>query len=484
MRIKVELVSPSDDGDGDDDGAVGIGGEGRGPLGVLGDCPPTNDAVGRAGEVTAVRSSSIRAPGPPNPADIDWVALAAPLQGWSVKPLKPSFPAPLTGVGAVGETGATGGCAGGLTPPPPKGAATFVTGARTVAARLVTGVTTGLTVLVTGARGYRTSVDAKRSGERSECCRRRRAGNHPGRLGQDPEGVGHRRRHRAGRLSHRPEVRATGAPTVPSSSHRASDRPERLGDRRHHRAERLGDRRHHRPERLGDRRRHRPESLGHRASDRAERLGDRRPHRPESLGHRRSHRAERLGDRRPHRPQRLGDWRRDSAGCLRCVTEGRCDGTGRSTVDVMGPVTVPAPCVVTGPVTRLDCSGRSPEGRCDSTGVGDRRCHGSCDRTCSLRSHGCCYCACCLGHSCDRPGCLGRGPEGRCDSTGVGDRRWRCWRGLCGGCRRGSADSDRSGCARSAARGGSWCGRRRDSMALWRALRFPRSMRQPDSTSN
>jgi hypothetical protein len=152
MRIKVELVSPSDDGEEDDDGAVGIGGEGRGPLGVLGDCPPTNDAVGRAGEVTAVRSSSIRAPRPPNPADTDWMALAAPRAGMVGEADDTVFPAPLTGVGAVGETGPTS-CAGGRTSPPPlTGAATFVTGARTAAARLVTGVTTGLTVLVTGAR--------------------------------------------------------------------------------------------------------------------------------------------------------------------------------------------------------------------------------------------------------------------------------------------------------------------------------------------
>ena len=153
MRTQVELVSPSDDGDGDDDGAAGIGAEGRGPLGVLGDCPPTNDAVGRAVEVTAVRSSSIRAPRPPIPADSDWVALAAPRAGMVGESDETVFPDPPTGVGAVGESGATTTCAGGLAPPPPPaGAATLVTGARTGMARVVTGATIGLTVLVTGAK--------------------------------------------------------------------------------------------------------------------------------------------------------------------------------------------------------------------------------------------------------------------------------------------------------------------------------------------
>src|SRR5580700_7362096 len=145
MRIKVELVSPSDDEDEDDDGAVGLGGEeGSGPLGVLGDCLPTNDAVGRAMAVTAARSSSIRAARPPNPADTDWTALAAPRAGMVGEADETAFPAPLTGVRAGGETGSTT-CAGRVTPPP-TGAATFLTGARTEAATLVTGATTGLTV--------------------------------------------------------------------------------------------------------------------------------------------------------------------------------------------------------------------------------------------------------------------------------------------------------------------------------------------------
>ncbi len=148
MSTQLELVSPSHDADADGD-AAGIAGKGRGPFGVLGDCPPTNDAAG----------------------ETRGVVLATPLAGIVGEAAETAIPVPVTGVGTVRETGITNR-AGGLTPPPPPTdvsaivpgvtvlvrvwATVWIAGARTGATVLVrvwaTGATVLVTVLVTGAR--------------------------------------------------------------------------------------------------------------------------------------------------------------------------------------------------------------------------------------------------------------------------------------------------------------------------------------------
>ncbi len=224
MRTEVELVSPSDDVDGDDDDAMGIGRKGRGPLGVLGDCPPTNDAVCRAGEVTAVRSSSRRPPGPPSPADSDWVALARPPPAGMVgEPAETAFPAPLAG--AVGETGATRR-AGGPTTPTPTGAAPLVTGARTVAARLDTGARpTAANHIGHGGKGRGGEAGHRSEDRGGEAGHRgHHRANHNGHGGEGRGGeAGHRGHHRANHNGHGGEGRGGEA------GHRSEDRGGEAG---------------------------------------------------------------------------------------------------------------------------------------------------------------------------------------------------------------------------------------------------------------
>ena len=85
----------SEDGDGADDGAIGLRGEGRGPLGLLGllgDRPPPNDAAAdRVGVMASVR-------GPPA---IEWPALLADVRATVVEALEGAPRAPLSGVSAA-----------------------------------------------------------------------------------------------------------------------------------------------------------------------------------------------------------------------------------------------------------------------------------------------------------------------------------------------------------------------------------------------
>jgi hypothetical protein len=149
MRTKVEPVNPSDDGDGDDDGAVGAAGKGTRPPGARGECPPANALV-RVGAVPVVRSSFRRAPRPLDPVEIGWVALAGPIPAGRVGEVAETvYPAAFTGIGAFGETGAARSAAGPTLVPPPTGGATWVTGGATLLSK-------GLTALVTG--GARTGA--------------------------------------------------------------------------------------------------------------------------------------------------------------------------------------------------------------------------------------------------------------------------------------------------------------------------------------
>ena len=80
MSTQLELVSPSHDADADGD-AAGIAGKGRGPFGVLGDCPPTNDAAG----------------------ETRGVVLATPLAGIVGEAAETAIPVPVTGVEQSGR---------------------------------------------------------------------------------------------------------------------------------------------------------------------------------------------------------------------------------------------------------------------------------------------------------------------------------------------------------------------------------------------